>query len=43
VIAIKQKGAGLYKPNEFKAYFYATVGLDAVVNKYQLADNPQIP
>lgn len=34
VIAVKQKGAGTYSANEFKAYYYITVGLDAVTNRY---------
>ena|SRR5258708_5356011 len=39
VIAIKQKGTGIYQPDEFKAYFYTAVG-DAVLSKYQLANDP---
>jgi hypothetical protein len=36
VIALKQKGVGTYQPAEFNAWYYTTVGLDAVVSKYQL-------
>lgn len=40
VIAIKQKGAGTYRPDEFKAYFYATIGMDVIVAQYQSYNDP---
>ncbi len=40
IIGIKQKGTGTYSPAEFKAYFYATIGLDVVVATYQLSNDP---
>jgi hypothetical protein len=40
VLAIKQKGAATYRPDEFKAYYYTTVGLDAVASKYHLINDP---
>ena len=40
VIGIKQRGTGTYSPSEFKAYFYVTIGLDVVVGRYQLSNDP---
>ncbi len=40
VIALKQKGAGTYQSTEFKAWYYTTVGFDAVVSKYQVYSDP---
>lgn len=40
IIALKQKGAGSYQQTEFKAYYYTTIGLDVIINKYQMDDNP---
>jgi hypothetical protein len=40
VIAIKQKGAGTYRPDEFKAYYYATIGMDVIVAQYQSYNDP---
>jgi hypothetical protein len=40
VIAIKQKGAGTYRPAEFKAYFYVTIGMDVILGQYQSYNDP---
>ena len=40
VIAIKQRGAGTYRPAEFKAYFYATIGMDVIIGQYQSYNDP---
>ncbi|HEY4327401.1 MAG TPA: DUF6252 family protein [Mucilaginibacter sp.] len=40
IIAIKQRGAGTYRPDEFRAYYYVTIGMDVIVGQYQTYNDP---